>query len=365
MQITSKNDKKRQFLINVTLMFSSLIFFIILGEIAARIFYPGLLSQQKMFADGDYMNAPILSKNLDMIVYSRMDNSRYNVKTNSLGLRSLKEIPEKKPSDTINILCLGDSFTFGYGVNDTETYPYYLEQILNDRMEGNYNVINAGFADGWGTDTEYLFLKSKIKRLEPDIVLLGVLYANDLYDVWKNKWVTDEKGLPEDIIHVGSRIPRFIKHHSGIYQFLRGRLARKVSIFLQRDTEEKEYIKSDGPFPFVQKTWDKMEQLFLEMRNITEENNAKFIVLVFPTMDDVLDIESPLYEVEITIYNKLREFCDREDFETLDLLKVFKKYSEDKVVSMHIPKDGHWSEVGTKACAEELYNYFILNGTLN
>ncbi len=320
---------------NIFIIFYSLIFFIILGEIAVRFFSPALLEHQRMFIDGDYMHSPILRKNLDMTIGS--GKNQYHLKTNSLGLRSLKEFNK---SDN-NILILGDSFTFGLGVSNDETYPYQLEQLLGD----NYTVINAGFADGWGTDTEYLFLKTKIKQLNPDIVLVGISLASDLYDVWKNEWITDEKGLPVDIIHIGSRIPRFIKYYSGIYQFLRVRVSPFITML-----GKKVDVKDNEPFPFVQETWDKIERLLLEMRKITEANNAEFVIIFIPGR----------HRNVTEFYTHLVSFCIRENIMCIDLLEIFKEYSEDKVKSMHIPGDGHLSVKGGKIYAEEIYKYLYV-----
>jgi hypothetical protein len=37
---------------------------------------------------------------------------------------------------------LGDSVTFGYGVDQTQSFPAELERLLN--QSGKYEVINAG-----------------------------------------------------------------------------------------------------------------------------------------------------------------------------------------------------------------------------
>lgn len=53
------------------------------------------------------------------------------VSVNSLKLRDIEIKP--KEANEYRILCLGDSFTFGLGVNDNETYPRILEQILRQK----------------------------------------------------------------------------------------------------------------------------------------------------------------------------------------------------------------------------------------
>ena len=52
-------------------------------------------------------------------------------------------ISYEKDEDTIRILVLGDSFTFGYGVNGDETYPKLLEEfpsVIQDMEMGTSGV---------------------------------------------------------------------------------------------------------------------------------------------------------------------------------------------------------------------------------
>ncbi len=49
--------------------------------------------------------------------------------TNSLGVRGKKEYPATPPDVEKRLLCLGDSFTFGFGVHDNETWPSHGEQL--------------------------------------------------------------------------------------------------------------------------------------------------------------------------------------------------------------------------------------------
>ena len=51
----------------------------------------------------------------------------YNI--NRQGIRSLREYPETPPDPAKRILCMGDSFTFGFAVGDQETYPFHAEQL--------------------------------------------------------------------------------------------------------------------------------------------------------------------------------------------------------------------------------------------
>jgi|ETNmetMinimDraft_26_1059896.scaffolds.fasta_scaffold02899_2 lysophospholipase L1-like esterase len=96
---------------------------------------------------------------------------------NSRGLRDREHAFENE-NQVKRILVLGDSFAWGYGVGDGETFSDVLENIAQEHSPG-LEVINAGVS-GWGTDQEYLFLISEGYRYSPDLVILAFYIQNDV-----------------------------------------------------------------------------------------------------------------------------------------------------------------------------------------
>ncbi len=71
------------------------------------------------------------------------------------------------------VVALGDSYTFGWGVDDEHTYPAQLERLLRDHDGlAEVNVINAG-TPGFNTMQEASYLTSRWDELRPDVVVLG------------------------------------------------------------------------------------------------------------------------------------------------------------------------------------------------
>lgn len=128
----------------------------------------------------------------------------YPVKINSLGYR-MEEFTIEKPADTYRILMIGDSMTFGYGVEEKYNIPSTLEEKLNqylkDQSRQKIQIINAGFASGKASDTYYLYLKNKGLKLEPDLIVVNYFLNNDISDLDDNIWQkVDQHGLPQKII---------------------------------------------------------------------------------------------------------------------------------------------------------------------
>lgn len=147
-----------------------------------------------------------LKANLDTVHIGNTHEFSYSIKTNSMGFR-MSEFPKEKPSDEYRILMLGDSMTFGYGVEVGENLPSLLEAKLNTYLEQNgikdkkIRIINAGFADGKSPDTYFLYLKKIGLDLKPDLVIVNYFINNDIADLDDTEWVqTDSRGLPEKIV---------------------------------------------------------------------------------------------------------------------------------------------------------------------
>lgn len=107
----------------------------------------------------------------------------YTMSSNSIGLRS-PELNNSQPQ----ILIVGDSVVWGYGIGDNATIPYFLGQ----RMP-KYQVLNLGVS-GYSIDQYYLFLRRYINQTNPKYVILFITAGNDLVGTERND--VNEKSKP-------------------------------------------------------------------------------------------------------------------------------------------------------------------------
>jgi lysophospholipase L1-like esterase len=100
----------------------------------------------------------------------------YRVRTNSLGFRD-REFAVKKTAK-VRILAIGDSFTFGFGVEGNQAWPKVLEARLRAAGE-DVEIANLG-RPGSSPRGYAAVAEKAIPVLKPDFVIVAMLQGDDL-----------------------------------------------------------------------------------------------------------------------------------------------------------------------------------------
>ena len=132
--------------------------------------------------DGSLPFAAVIVPNKDdHIIYTLKPNLNDNftgvtVHTNSFGMRS-PERPLAKAVGTYRIALVGDSFAFGWGVDEDKIFAKVIEDKLNESAgEGRkYEVLNFG-VPGYSTFQEVALLKERGLSFNPDAVLVFLVH---------------------------------------------------------------------------------------------------------------------------------------------------------------------------------------------
>lgn len=110
-----------------------------------------------------------------LLGWSPLANSQNNsdehayISFNADGIRGSKQYERKKPPGKTRIVVIGDSFTFGEEVSDSETYSAQLEEMIP-----NAEVLNMA-VHGYGLDQMYLRLITEGLAFNPDIVIFAFI----------------------------------------------------------------------------------------------------------------------------------------------------------------------------------------------
>jgi hypothetical protein len=89
--------------------------------------------------------------------------------------------------DSVDVLAIGDSFTYGYGAEPEYSWPRQLEKLTGR------TVYNAG-VPGYGP-CEYRLVLDELLRLRPRFVMLAILTGNDLSNAYVSAY--EEKRCSE------------------------------------------------------------------------------------------------------------------------------------------------------------------------
>jgi hypothetical protein len=130
-----------------------------------------------MRIDGVTFASIVRSHPNDRIIYELKPNlnvkfTGVQVTTNSFGMRG-PEVEPAKPPGTYRIALLGDSFAFGWGLEQNQTFAQVMEDRLNEFYRGKrkFQVLNFG-VPGYSTFQEAAAFQEKGYQFSPDAVVV-------------------------------------------------------------------------------------------------------------------------------------------------------------------------------------------------
>ncbi len=281
--------------------------------------------------------------------------------TNSWGFRGREFSVEKSPH-TFRIACIGDSFTFGEGVKDEDTYCEQLVRILRDRMPEKAEKIEAyNFGVGGLNTTEIVHLfEDRVIPVRPDWVIYGynfndaeppLFYRDPLSGEMLR--CSREKNMPE---FISDPLPpkRFC------YRF---RLARLIWQARYNYLRSK---KIQDPYRSLYKKenpdWEKGRKSLQKFRVLCEEHSMPCTVLCFPVLFS-LNAHYPYSDIQELVHHEILPEEVRPGSKNLihwiDLFPYLEG-RKDRDLWVH-PTDQHPNEIVHRIAAQVLSEAFFEN----
>jgi lysophospholipase L1-like esterase len=258
------------------------------------------------------------------------------VSTNSLGYRE-REIGQKDPS-RYRIVVVGDSFTFGQGIEAPERFSNLVEGVLGPR----YEVLNFGVP---GNDMpQHLEVLDRVLPLGPDFVLLQ-LFIND--------FETAQMQRPQPHPLISESAARGWGRSSILYDLAAGPwvqvqeatgLAESYVHYLDRNLR-------DPHAPNAQIAFGMLRQ-FLEKAKAAGVGAG---VVLFP-MTDAMGPHGSNYPVGF-VHDRVRQIAAEARVPYLDLLPAFSTYEDPKSLWVS-PFDAHPNAAANKRAAQEILHRF-------
>ncbi len=141
------------------------------------------------------------------------------VRSNDLGFRG--PVVEPKAADVKRWAVLGDSYGFGWGVEESETYAAEFERLLNAGPDHGvrYEVVNAALP-GFGTYQRLAALEC-LRPYGLDGIIVEFSASNDVVDDWRAApYVPDRLGEYQARGTQFTAFERFLNAHSRLFTLL-------------------------------------------------------------------------------------------------------------------------------------------------
>ncbi|MEM3127025.1 MAG: SGNH/GDSL hydrolase family protein [Candidatus Woesearchaeota archaeon] len=348
-----KKSNRKHILFGILTSIISIIFVLLVLEISLRFFYPQSLEREEFDPVFKWRNRPGFS---GVIIAENEKDFFTKFKINKDGFRG----EELRENAKYKIMTIGDSFTFGKGVEDNETYSAVLEKNLND-LGYDTEVINTGVI-GYYPDQYYLVVKKMAPVYKPNMIIIGFFGGNDIEDTDLLE-ISDNKVIekPFEKPPVNTRVKKFFAKNSHLYNYLIikamqnpwidkllieiGVFAIHYSPFFTRELEE--YYTEEN----------KIKIILNETIKEANKQEIPLIILYIPPIEDVSD---RYYENAIKIFpnTKLNRYTVRkfiEDFGKQTNIKVVDPVDQLNEES-YLPQDLHWNKKGHAVAASLLTN---------
>jgi hypothetical protein len=259
----------------------------------------------------------------------------------------------------------GDSFAFGMGVKDNETFASYLSQMLPSAMVRNHGVI------GYSPDQYYLKFRNDLldSSSQPDFAIFAMFLFNDVLDINRpySRTLLKGKKITKPLIvngHAGFKFTfpdrefyeednsqKYNTYKPGLVTFLK-RL-KLLSFFYKRikgvpqlswltrliQETNASYIRHD----LINQGVDRIR--FITNNIISSKVPALFVLI--PTEDLLMGGKECGYED--TAYNEVKELLVRSRLPVVDVASLLPKKH-----GYYYPHDGHWTKKTHRIVAEKL-----------
>jgi hypothetical protein len=328
--------------IALLLVCTSLVAGLALCEAFVRVFFPEPILP-RFVRDGGYG----VRDNMPDIRTRHSSPGDYSVavSTNAHGMRNhRRDYRPGRNTSAYRIALLGDSFVFGFGVEDDEVVSAQLEDRLNAGGKCRYEVLNFGVA-GFGQAEELIHYRHKVRILFPDAVVL-FYFNNDLgnnevsglfeVDATNRARPTGRVYLPG--VALRKRLyamppARWLFEHSELWNLFRNRFALVI---------QRQLIHARGMGSFDTSTEHSVlltRALVTELVADLRRDGALCVVLVVPTRE--MRTNFPFSSQEVRALGA--QFLDASDLLT---------------TADYFARDTHWRPAGHRTMAGALASIF-------
>lgn len=381
----SKTNWKKLLLINLASLIIIAVIILIIGEIYLRINHK--VRSESVSAVG----IPIYQATENNI-WAHIPNTTvqngYGTPTptitiNNLGLRNTKNFTPQTTQN--NILMIGDSFTFGTGVNDDKTFTAILQQQINQSPEfqkQNWTVFNAGII-GHSIDNYLLTLKKLAPKIQPKLVIINIFVANDITEMRRHQWELNSQNQltkvtdTEVFVNEQKQLSSWKRKEPISYflDFLTKRIAVLKSKYAKMNYQKPTltwpvFLPENHPGydPRLPKLWSQFFTALNQIQDYSQENNINLAINIIP-MDTqvskhywqkygILHFDNEAFTAKRP-QTKILNHCQNNNLTCLDLLPHLQAHPQ-KNQLYYQNADPHFDILGNQVTGEILFQQIFL-----
>ena len=294
----------------------------------------------------EYGNVRIGMPGFDGYQAQNNGDFRVHIKVNAIGLRNAEPVSAANGQ----VWTMGDSMTFGFGVEHNETYAEQLQEILAQ------NVYNMA---GPGNDVCGYFAMAKRlpAEIRPKAIVLGLSLENDVrpYDcsgrIRKETQESAAAKPPSSQLSL-TEVKQFLTENSALYNFVV--VSVKQLDFLNeiliagglmlREHTEKPHLGAEKTAEFAALTALELSRL----RKLYPD--VPFTVLMIPARLELRDSSGSYKDLRETVSANIRNV----EISVIDPFRELKKAGFRKVHFLH---DGHWTPRGHAIAAKAVSDW--------
>jgi len=298
----------------LALLGATTILLLLAMEVGLRVLRPS--GNKDVVSDSDWdsllhIQSPVRQQIYEMRPNAEVPFPEFNTtyKTNSSGFRD-REYSASKAEGVYRIVVIGDSVSFGWGVELDKSYPKVLEELFVNA--GQKVEVLSMAVSGYNTIQEAALLRESGLAVDPDLVIIGYCLNDKDFGV--------DGGLRAYFTDTPSRLVN---------------TTRRVGMRIRN--------KYFGSIP---------ERGFSTIRELCSEKGIPVVVAIFPTFPDGGEEEDAPYG-QSHEHEVVTGWAEDAGFEVIDLLSKFEEHGRGKnsLDIYHPNNDGH------RLAAEELFRY--------
>jgi hypothetical protein len=267
------------------------------------------------------------------------------LRTNAMGFRADRDYSRNVPAGKIRIVCSGDSYTFGYGVGNDQTWCHRLMD-LDARVE----TVNMG-QGGFGVDQAYLWYKRDGVPLDHHLHLFAFV-DEDFNRMESDRFAAFGKpllGLRHDsVVVLNAPVPRTSAFLRWAERNRAAIMGLHISRILGRTVgARRSPIETAGTaYEGLESTRRVASHIFAELARTNREKSSQLVLVYLPRPID--------YRQNTAWSRFVRDEAKRQGIVLIDLVDTLRRVPPQEVGALFLP-DNHYSSAGNEFIARALY----------